>query len=388
MGVVFVCDNVFLTKNAKVYSNTFSYGFLKRYVDVFSKVTVIARVSKSEDVSALPLASGEGVEFVFLENISTLNSFFGLRQKHRQSLKNIISENDAVIVRVPTQLGLLAAQVARETDVKCLVEVVGCAWDAMWNYGGWKSKMYAPFLFMKMKNTIKKSAYISYVTKHFLQEKYPTSTKAKTIGVSDVTLPDVNENTLLRRIKKIESLDGKTIFGTIGSLAVKYKGIDIAIQALSMVADKYDDFEYHVLGEGNPSAYKTLADKLGIGEKVFFDGALHEGAAVLDWLDSIDIYLQPSLAEGLPRSLIEAMSRGCPAIGSSAGGISELLDTDMIFDPKYPKRLSDIIFTLMHNKVLMGDISKRNFLTVKKYQKSLLDKKRKKFWINFRDDLF
>lgn len=387
MSLLFVCDNVFIAKDGKVYANTFSYALLKRYVSVFSKVTVIARVSESEEVYGLPLASGEGVEFVFLENISTFKSFFGLRQKHRKFLKSIIGEYDTVIVRIPTELGLLAASVARESNIRCLLEVVGCAWDVMWNYGGWKSKIYAPFLFVKMKNIVKRSDYVSYVTQHFLQERYPSSKKASTLSVSDVELSDVNENILLERSKKIESMNGKIIFGTIASLTVKYKGIDVALKTLSTIVKHYDDFEYHVLGEGDLEAYKILSEKLGIADKVFFDGVLPRGDAVLGWLDGIDIYLQPSLSEGLPRSLLEAMSRGCTAIGSSVGGIPELLDKDMIFSHKDPEKFSKIILRLINNKALMSDISKYNFLRAKKYKKTILDKKRETFWIEFRDNL-
>ena len=101
----------------------------------------MARAKEVEDAGALPLASGDGVAFVFLESISTLRSFFGLRGQHKKFIKNLIAEHDGVIVRVPSELGLMTAKVARETGVKCLVEVVGCAWDAMWNLYNWSNKI-------------------------------------------------------------------------------------------------------------------------------------------------------------------------------------------------------------------------------------------------------
>ncbi len=387
MKILFVHDNVFLTKNGKVYSNTFPYTVLKRYVDTFSNVTVLARAKEVEDTGALPLASGDGVTFVFLENISTLRSFFGLRRQHEKCIKNLLLEHDAVIVRVPSELGLLTAKAARETSVKCLLEVVGCAWDALWNYGGIKAKIYAPFLFLKMKNSVGKAEYVTYVTESFLQKRYPSSERASTMGISDVMLPDVHEETLLKRVKKIEDLKEHIIFGTIASLSVKYKGIEIALKALAETAGQYDHFEYHILGEGDPSEYKTVVDKLGISDKVFFDGTLPVGEAVAEWLESIDIYLQPSLQEGLPRALVEAMSRGCPAIGSSVGGIPELLDKKMLVSPGHCRQLSEKIGSLIDDRQLMLEAATHNFNKAKAYQKSLLDEKRSKFWIDFRDNL-
>lgn len=52
---------------------------------------------------------------------------------------------------------------------------------------------------------------------------------------------------------------------------------------------------------------------------------------VFTWLDSIDIYAQPSRQEGLPRAMIEAMSRGIPCIGAKTAGIPELIDNKYIF---------------------------------------------------------
>lgn len=67
----------------------------------------------------------------------------------------------------------------------------------------------------------------------------------------------------------------------------------------------------------------------GVADRVVFKGQMKH-QQVLEWIDSLDIYIQPSMQEGLPRALIEAMSRACPAIGSSTGGIPELLPSDAI----------------------------------------------------------
>lgn len=387
MKILFVHDHVFVTKDGKVYANSFSYQVLKRYVDMFSDVTVLARhreVSEDELIE-LPLASGEGVTFVFLESIASVSSFFGLRQEHEKQMIKIVQEHDAVIARVPSELGLMAAKVAHTMHKPYMLEVVGCAWDAMWNYGTWQSKVYAPFLYVKVKHAVKEASYVTYVTEQFLQKRYPTSTEAETIGVSDVQLPEADNNTLLRRMQKIETMGGKRIFGTIGTLHVGYKGIETAIRTLAEMKHESNDFEYRVLGSGDPLEYRQLAEELGIGDNVFFDGTLSEGKAVYDWLDTLDVYLQPSFQEGLPRALLEAMSRGCPAIGSSAGGIPELLEAKMIFDHKNPGQFSDLIEDLIDDKQLMLDAAKYNFDKARAYQKDLLDEKRIAFWTQFRD---
>lgn len=388
MKVLFVHDHVFVTKEGKVYANSFSYQILKRYVDVFSEVTVLARHHEVDDDQIdLPLASGEGISFVFFESISSVSSFFGLRQQQEKRIEKIVESHDGVIVRLPSELGLMTAKVAERMQKKYLVEMVGCAWDALWNLGGWKAKIYAPFLYAKVKHAINEANYVTYVTEKFLQKRYPPSKKARTIGVSDVQLPESDANTLMRRIEKINMMGTKRVYGTIGNLHVGYKGIGVAIKMLAEVKHVSNDFEYHILGAGDPTEYRAMAERLGIGDKIFFYGVLSEGRAVYDWLDTLDVYLQPSFQEGLPRALVEAMSRGCPAIGSSAGGIPELLDEKMIFDHKTPGQFSNMIESLTSNKALMIDMAKKNFNKARDYQKSSLDKKRNAFWMEFRDDI-
>ena len=390
MKILFVHDNIFVTKEEKAFALTFSYQFLKRYVDIFSEVTVIARHREmmEDELIGMSLASGKGVSFVFLESISSFSSFFGLRQRHEKQIEKIVKEHDAVIARVPSELGLMAAGVANKMHKPYMLEVVGCAWDAMWNYGTWQSKIYAPFLYSKMKYTVKEASYVTYVTKKFLQHRYPPSRKASIVGISDVRLPEVDEETWLKRMRKIETMGAtKRVYGTIGNLHVGYKGIGIAIKTLAKIKPESNDFEYHVLGAGDPSEYRQLAEKLGIGDKVFFNGILSEGKAVYEWFDMLDIYLQPSLADGLPRSLVEAMSRGCPAIGSDVGGIPELLEAKMIFEHKNPKQFTDIIEILISDKQLMENAAKYNFNKALKYQKNLLDEKRIAFWTKFRKNI-
>ena len=75
---------------------------------------------------------------------------------------------------------------------------------------------------------------------------------------------------------------------------------------------------------------KAAIQKLDVEEQVKILGPMPHNE-VFKWLETIDLYVQPSRQEGLPRALIEAMSRGVPAFGARTGGIPELLDEDFIF---------------------------------------------------------
>jgi glycosyltransferase involved in cell wall biosynthesis len=139
------------------------------------------------------------------------------------------------------------------------------------------------------------------------------------------------------------------------------------------------------LGDGDKDFYLKIAERYGIKDKVFFDGLLPSGKPVYDWLDGIDIYLQPSLQEGLPRATIEALSRACPIVGSYAGGIPELISNDLLSSPKDINNFLSKIMLLINNKGKLKYEAEKNFNTSVKYQKIILDKKRSEFWSNFKD---
>lgn len=379
MKLLFVHDHIFLTHDGQVYSNTFSYTVLRRYLDVFSEITVVGRRRETHAEPGLPAASGAGVSFVFLESIASLGAFFGKRQQQQRRLQSLVETHDCVIARLPSEYGLMAAAIAQQCGRSLMLEVVGCAWDAMRHYGGLKARLYAPLLYWRMRRAVLQARYVSYVTASFLQERYPAADDAQCIAVSDIVLPAMDDAVLEKRIKKVGQPGATFTVGTIANLDVGYKGIDVALEALARVRARGIEVQYRVLGAGDPSRFLQQARQLGMEAYVRFDGSAPGGQGVFDWLDAVDLYLQPSFQEGLPRALIEAMSRGCPAIGAEVGGIPELLDTDTLFRHSEPQRLVELIIAMYGDSEKRQAAARRNFDVARRYQSLRLDAKRRAF---------
>ena len=235
--------------------------------------------------------------------------------------------------------------------------------------------------FFRNRQEVKSAPMVLYVTNQFLQSRYPT--KGQSIGCSDVVISDCNENILNSRLEKIVHCEKKKILGTIAATNVKYKGQQYIIEALGRLKLQGNkNYEYQLVGNGDSSFLKSIAKKNNVEEQVKFIGGLsHE--KIFDWLDSIDIYVQPSRQEGMPRALIEAMSRGVPAFGANTGGIPELLSDQYLFSNS-STNINEIIEILsLFQKNTMIQLAKQNYEIAKEYQEKKLQEVRERFYLNF-----
>ena len=157
----------------------------------------------------------------------------------------------------------------------------------------------------------------------------------------------------------------------------------MAMKALQIVVEQEPKVLFRVLGGGNAQPWVKLGKKYRLSEEIEFSGTLPSGQPVFDWLDNIDVYIQPSYTEGMPRALIEAMSRACPSLGSTAGGIPELLPHECLHKPGDYEKLAKDILRACHEPEWRRKMAKRNFRISKEYEKDFLDERRGNFWRGF-----
>ncbi len=107
------------------------------------------------------------------------------------------------------------------------------------------------------------------------------------------------------------------------------KGVFDLIRATAIAAEKMRDyFHVTIAGHGDLTPAKALVEQLGIAANVSFPGWV--GPEQRDaYLAEADVFLLPSYFEGLPMSLLEAMSWGLPSITTSVGGIPDVLDDNV-----------------------------------------------------------
>ncbi|MBE7010900.1 MAG: glycosyltransferase [Ruminococcaceae bacterium] len=383
MKILFCHDGPVIKHQNKYYSQLLNDQLFSRYIEPGDLLTVAVRtreMTPEEQEKQIDKISGH-IRVVECPNLSSLEGILLNQKKAEKILTPLVKEADVIYIRVPGLLSSKCIDIAEKLHKPYLLEVVGCPWDAFWNHS-LKGKFIAPFYMARMKRQLKRAPYALYVTRQFLQKRYPT--KGKTLGCSDVMLQPVDASLLEKRLTKIRENNGKIVLGTAAGVHVRYKGQQYVILALGILKELgYTHFEYSLAGEGSQDYLRSVAEACGVSEQVHFMGNLPKDK-VFDWLDGLDVYIQPSRSEGLPRALAEAMSRALPAIGAQAGGIPELLEPSVVFrHSKHSERaICELLLSL--NTETMCHQAQHNFLKAKEYDCEKLTEQRNQFYTDFR----
>lgn len=114
------------------------------------------------------------------------------------------------------------------------------------------------------------------------------------------------------------------LIGTVGRLT-PIKGIEYVLQAGALLIHQRPMLQIHIVVVGDGplrEALEGLARRLGISDRVRFLGERHD---VPHLLGLLDVFAMPSLHEGIPMALLEALAAGCPVIASDVGGVPEII---------------------------------------------------------------
>lgn len=348
-----------------------------RYLSIFNHLTVVGRrVDKLPN--NLVLSSCPNVDFHLIDNIGGLRNLKN-RNKAYDSIFTVIDNVDFAIIRLPSNLGKIAVDICKKLDKKYVLEIVGDPFEAYWYHGNPLGKIIGPFEYFQLKNIVSAAQNVIYVTKSNLQKRYPP--KYNTTEISNVRLLTINSKSSVNKFYERKFSD-KFKIGLIGSFHVKYKGHIEAIKSLNkLVKDGVKDIELYLVGTGNFDWVKDFAIKMGVIDYVNFVGTLEAGeSGVFSFLDTIDLYIHPSKTEGLPRVVLEAMSRGKICLASDVGGTNELISREFIHNPGDWKKLASQILDVYSKDVNSKiTIALNNLIVAEEYLECNLNSKRVNF---------
>lgn len=381
-----------------------SYDFWTRYLVAFDRVRIVGRVEEVEAVGpGWKRVDGVGVEVTSVPNYLGPWEYLTKARAVRRAVRSAVGPSDAVIMRVSSHLaGCLEPMLVRQHRPYGL-EVVNDPYD-VFAPGAVRYRLRPLFRWWftgQLRRQCSRAAGVAYVTEHALQRRYPNASYA--VGMSDV---EISQDTILPapavftthyssiELRKDDAVEqSRTIperrrqfrLVSLASLAQMYKAPDVLIRAAHQCVAAGLDLTLSIAGDGkHRPEMERLAESLGMKERVHFLGLLPAGAPVRALLDQSDLFVLPSMCEGLPRAMVEAMARSLPCIGTTVGGIPELLPEEDMVPPGSVDALARMIQEVLSSPERMSAMSARNLTKAEEYRDDVLAARRKAFFEHVR----
>ena len=164
------------------------------------------------------------------------------------------------------------------------------------------------------------------------------------------------------KFKEKCKLNDKIILLIVARLVPK-KGISYLIHAIRQLAEKYPNICLMIIGNGPQKKYfEKLVNSLDLKELILFLGRISNKNLAI-YYSICDIFVLPSLFEGQPTVILEAMACEAPIIGTKTGGIPELIKSGyngLIIPKKNLSALIEGIDTLLSNPDLRETMRKNS----------------------------
>jgi glycosyltransferase involved in cell wall biosynthesis len=384
---VVLAQRFFATPDGAIWTaNSYPYRYWQRYLETFAGVRVVARVLAVADRDLTwKRVDGPCVSVSRLPYYHGPQQYILRRGAVHRTARAAVARDNAVILRVPL---VVARSIVLELGKRRQpygLHVVGDPSDVFAR--GVVRHPLRPFLRWyapkMLRYVVSRGAAVAYVTERTLQRRYPADSKAFVTHFSSIELPAdafvSSARTYANRLERALRVV------CVGSLEQMYKAPDVVIKAIACCVEQGVDCECVWVGDGKYRArVGQLSKKSGCPERFHFTGNLPGHEAVRSELDDSDVFVLMSRTEGLPRAMIEAMARGLPCIGSTAGGIPELLSPEWLVPPDNHRRLAERLAHLYHNPHVMTGMSASNLLKAGEYRDELLSRRRVAFMSHLR----
>lgn len=388
--VLVTVDHHFLrTPDGKVWVKTiYGYDFWKRYLGVFDQVRIAARVRDVDRIDEkMLLSSGENVEFYPLPQYRGAKEYVLRYGKIKKQVKGITQGCDCAIFRVPSPIANLIKDQVVKHGLPWATEIINDPWD---NFapGVFKSvfrPVYRRHFTKQVKTYAEQANGASYVTQFALQNRYPSF--ARLYGETPERFESYYSSIILHKAyfwnerTFPERKDGYTIVHVNSCVTDFSKGHDVVIRTCKILREKGLDVRVVFIGDGPKRAFfEQMADEAGLSEYVRFTGLLSGADEVRQVLIDSDILVFPTIGEGLPRTVIEAMAVGLPSLSTAVNGIPELLEAEDMLPQQDAEAFADRAMELLTNKEHYLKVSRRNIAKAQQYENEILTARRNAFY--------
>jgi glycosyltransferase involved in cell wall biosynthesis len=167
-------------------------------------------------------------------------------------------------------------------------------------------------------------------------------------------------------LKESVRYNGKLVVGYVGRL-VEGKGLDVLLRAAKELIQRMTNVEFVFVGEGpKRESLQTLAARLGVHDHVSFMGPRSD---LPDLYASFDVFVLPSLREGMPLVVLEAMAARKPVVATRVGAIPTVVtdeQTGLLVHPGSAEELQRAIHRFLSGPDMCHQFGERGHDLVKR----------------------
>ena len=295
-------------------------SYIESMRELFEEVILVApvkAVKKKDAVQSLREIPSSQISIYALPYIRGSVDALKYRQKYEKAIKVVASKTDLFYCRVPDPFCWMPAQM---TNKPVIMHFVGDTVDATKHniHFSWLKKQILlagySFEYRRILQSARKSTV--YTNGSHLSEKL----RKQGINATPVVSSTITKEDLaLEPLRPLSNNPLKIIY--VGYLRYA-KGIDTLIEVIKRLEERHFNYQFHIVGDGDMySTLHQLIDDLKIDNHICLYGHIDNRDRLLSLLRSSDLFFFPSLSEGSPRVVIEAMSQGCPVLSTPVGSL-------------------------------------------------------------------
>lgn len=320
--------------NGKVYTPSTHMIYIDYLCTNYEKVYLITTISQTSQVSKniTPLEYNN----LICVPIPHYSSYMGAMRyfyQYKKAIKDVSAKVDLFYVRVPDPFCWMPALL---TKTPTIMHFVGETVDATKHNQIWspiKRRVMIIGYFPEYRLTIKAARKCKKVLTNgpiIANKLRANGVNAEAIVSSTIAEKELNQS--------LKPLSKQKITLTYTGYLRGAKGLKTLLNLLCMLKQKKIDFFFNIIGDGDMySEIKKYIEREDLINQVKLWGYIDNRQEINQILDQSDIFFFPSLSEGSPRVIIEAMARGVPVISTPVGSLPYTFkeNEEIIFFPFY-----------------------------------------------------
>ena len=356
------------------------YAYLTRYLAYYDDIQVLVRTRYADHVdTSLPQIDGEGVKVIPLPDPQSPWQAVMSLPALISGIVRAARDSQAHYLKVPDVLGTLVGLVLWCLRRAYAVEVVCDSYECI-RYAKrtmFGCRAYACLFDGLTRFIVSRAATVTYISQ-YLQSRYPHARLDRQFVFCSVDISDGDRG----RPRGRDDFDVTPFRLVAGGRLSAEKGHVYLIRAMkSVVETSGRPVLLQVLGEGpERPALEAEVKALGLEDHVQFVGYVKRGAPLNQFLDKAQLYVLPSLTEGMGRGLIEAMARGVPCVATAVGGVPEYLDQTCLVPAADATALADKILLVMNEPDTLAHCSAANVTATLAFSPEQLHGVKTSFW--------